>query len=468
MPKLKSQIENGIFGRFHRPDNSTVHRRGAENAEETQRGIWRPHFSSLSAFPLRSLRLCGELSRNLCLLALALFIPCLQGCRSATTKQELNSQPSPQSQTSPQPVSTPVQEAVVPAPAEFKEVFVGAIDDSHAIRLELERNGANLTGSYFYDRPGAFNTAMKTLELKGRIDGDGNATLTETTQNLETGKTQRTGEFNGKIDGLSANGVVSLRFAGVWKGGKDNKQAPFSLRQLRFDLGGLELDKKTRKVVNKKSRYEIETALPHLAGPQLAGPQAAGIDPAKVEAFNKAVARFVAARAGEFKKSVDEMAREEAAPSQGAKTALPPNSLDIDYEVFAANKDYISILIYFSEYTGGAHPNTVSSSFNYDLNRKAIVKLADLFTPNSNYLKVISDYALKELKKLDTVSYAEQGAGPKLENFHSWNITTAGLRITFDPYQVGAYAAGEHEVVVPYSVLKPIVKPDGLLGQFAK
>jgi hypothetical protein len=72
------------------------------------------------------------------------------------------------------------------------------------------------------------------------------------------------------------------------------------------------------------------------------------------------------------------------------------------------------------------------------------------------------------LKKLDTVSYAEEGAGPKIENYHSWNITPMGLKITFDPYQVGAYAVGEHVIVVPYSVLKPIIKPDGLLAQFAK
>jgi hypothetical protein len=42
------------------------------------------------------------------------------------------------------------------------------------------------------------------------------------------------------------------------------------------------------------------------------------------------------------------------------------------------------------------------------------------------------------------------------------------LKITFDPYQVGPYVAGPHVVVVPYSVLKPIIKPDGLLARFAK
>jgi len=325
--------------------------------------------------------------------------------------------------------------------------------------MQLERKDAELRGSYYYERAGAFNAAMRTLELKGKIDADGNVTLTETT--YRTGKPQKTGEFKGKLDGLSANGDTKLRFSGVWTGPRDGKQMPFDLQQLRYSLGALKLGKKDQKSADKKLRYEIKTALPQLSGP----------DSARVEKFNQAVANLVAPHTVEFKKTVDEMASEEtSADKQVAKriSPAPKNSLDVSYEVTAANKDYISILFTFFEYTGGAHPNTLTESFNYDLNRNEPVNLADLFTPNSNYLQVISDYAVKELKKLETVDNPEEGAGPKLENFHSWNITFAGLRITFDRYQVGAYAAGEHEVVVPYSVLRPIINPTGMLAQFAK
>lgn len=393
------------------------------------------------------------------LLALTLFAAFFQACKDETTKLNLGAQPTPSNQTSPQPESQPATEAVAPAPAQFDETFTGAIDGRHAIRMELERKGANLTGTYFYERPGAFNAALRTIGLKGRIDADGNVTLTETTQDPATGAEQKTGEFKGKLESVSASGGSGLRFAGVWIGEKDKKQAPFSVRQARYDLGGLKLEEKKQESANKKLRYEIETALPQLEG----------ADSARADAFNKAAANFVAARTGEFKKAVDEMAREEAvAAKPGEKTSLPPNSFDVAYEVTAADRDFISILFSFFEYTGGAHPNTTTSSFNYDLSRNAPVKLADLFTPNSNYLKVISDYSIRELKKLQTVDNPEEGAGPKLENFHSWNITPAGLKITFDRYQVGAYAVGEHEVVIPYSVLKPIIKPDGLLARFAK
>src|SRR4029434_4832178 len=52
----------GIFNKKPRVDNSSVHRRDAEDAEDSQRGDRRSLFSSLSALPRRSLRLCGGLT----------------------------------------------------------------------------------------------------------------------------------------------------------------------------------------------------------------------------------------------------------------------------------------------------------------------------------------------------------------------------------------------------------------------
>src|SRR5262249_23588288 len=172
-------------------------------------------------------------------------------------KGHLTKPPATQNQTTPQSNPQPAGETVVPAPSAFNEVFAGMIDDRHAIRMALERKDAALNGSYYYERAGAFNSAMRTLELKGRIDGEGNVSLTETT--YKTGKPQKTGEFKGKLDGLSANGDVKLRFSGVWTGARGGKQMPFGLQQLRYNLGALKLGKKDQKSADKKLRYEIKT-----------------------------------------------------------------------------------------------------------------------------------------------------------------------------------------------------------------
>jgi Deacetylase PdaC/Protein of unknown function (DUF3298) len=389
-----------------------------------------------------------HMKKILCLLTLALLVSFLQACKSALAKCDQNAGTPAQNQTSPQPDSQQANEVVVPAPSGFKKVFVGTIDDKHAVRMELQRKNAGLTGGYFYERVAASGEETETLGLKGRIDGDGNVTLTETSN--ETDNPRKTGEFKGRLEGLNANGDVRLRFSGLWTRGKDGKQMPFSLRELRFDFGGLKLVEKKEKSANKKLRYDIETAAPQLAG----------ANSTQGENFNQAVAKLVVASVTEFKKFAAE-ARKDGFSEQDFYW-------DVGYEVTAANKDFISVLFHFSGYTGGAHPNTNTESFNYDLNRGAPVSLADLFTPNSNYLKVISDYAIGKLKKMESAAWAEEGAGPEVKNFHSWNVTPVGLKITFDSYQVGPYVAGPHVVVVPYSVLKPILKSDGPLSEFAK
>jgi len=130
-----------------------------------------------------------------------------------------------------------------------------------------------------------------------------------------------------------------------------------------------------------------------------------------------------------------------------------------------------------SYFSGAAHPNSYSEVVNYDLKNGKALKLSDLFKPGAKYLQAISAYAITDLKKqskskgsadmLDIESI-EKGAAPKADNYDSWMIERTGLRITFDAYQVGPYAAGPQFVRVPYTSLKELINADGPLGQFMK
>ncbi|MBU4292583.1 MAG: DUF4163 domain-containing protein, partial [Actinobacteria bacterium] len=59
---------------------------------------------------------------------------------------------------------------------------------------------------------------------------------------------------------------------------------------------------------------------------------------------------------------------------------------------------YASILFSFYYYTGGAHGNTTTSSYNYDFENKKKIELEDLFEENFDYLKFISDYCIKDIR----------------------------------------------------------------------
>lgn len=382
---------------------------------------------------------------------------------------------------------TPAEVAITAAaPTQFTTVLSGKLDNALGVQMSLIRQGNKLSGSYFYERVGAANLAEKTLSLAGKIEKDGQVSLAETAI-AGDGSEQKTGEFKGAIDSVTVNGETRLRFLGTWTSAKNKKSVPFALEERHFDLGGFKLTEKPLQEKNKKLRMEVEAILPQLTGG----------DPATAEKFNKAVAAFLNKHIAAFKTEAttlrkdEEAANKEAAAEAAAEAAkeaattakaaepaakpeaqkdaepeMPPYSFDGGFELVYATPDFISLLLEYSTYYGGAHPGHQSVSFNFDLKRGVEVKLADLFAPKSNYLKLISGYAVKELKKLSTTSDVEMGAGPKLENWKSWNVTPLGLQFTLDPYQVGAYAVGAHEVIVPYDVLKPAIKSDGPLAAF--
>jgi hypothetical protein len=162
------------------------------------------------------------------------------------------------------------------------------------------------------------------------------------------------------------------------------------------------------------------------------------------------------------------MAQNESAATLPPELSDMGSYVDIWYDVFDAGDNLISIKFNVGWYAAGAaHPNSYSITLNYDLNAAQELMLADLFKPNARYLQALSAYATASLKKAGRLDFPE-GALPKEENFRSWNITRQGLIINFDDYQVTPHAVGPQQVIVPYSVLKAIIKTDGALGQFIK
>ena len=144
------------------------------------------------------------------------------------------------------------------------------------------------------------------------------------------------------------------------------------------------------------------------------------------------------------------------------------SSLEINFSQLSPQGNLLSLkFTIFFYFDGAAHPNTYSISATYDLEAGKMLVLADLFQPGTEYLSLISTYCLDELRAGPFgEALFEEGAQPTEENYARWNITPEGLLITFDPYQVTAYAAGPQLVVIPYSELQSIIEPQGPIGEF--
>ncbi len=138
-------------------------------------------------------------------------------------------------------------------------------------------------------------------------------------------------------------------------------------------------------------------------------------------------------------------------------------TLEGGYEVTFRDSDRISVLMHYYSYVeGAAHPNTHTSGLTYDLKNNRMLTLADLFAPESDWVKPLYDLVradlIRQLMALSpdlTEEAAAQmltafGFEPKAEIFGTWNTGPDELILTFDPYAVAPYVFGPLTVRIPY------------------
>jgi Protein of unknown function (DUF3298) len=200
---------------------------------------------------------------------------------------------------------------------------------------------------------------------------------------------------------------------------------------------------------NQTPGYEIKAEIPTLQGST----------DIRVVNFNTKMTKLVNNEIDAFKKNVSDIPVD---PNFAA------SFLEVKYTPLFHAGDIFSIKFDFSFYSSGAaHPGLYSITVNYDLAQGRELTLSDLFLPNSNYLEVLSNYCIPDLKKQNPEiddSFLG-GAAPTPENYRNWNITTDGLMVTFDEYQVAPYAAGPQKVIMPYSELQAVINRQGPLGK---
>jgi hypothetical protein len=334
-----------------------------------------------------------------------------------------------------------------------KFYFRGTIANNLAIEMTLTRDADRLTGTYFYPKVG------KNINLAGTVDRDGNVQLKESDEN---GKD--TGIFKGKWKPATDSPDPALNeIDGKWSKPDGTKETAFQVFQQPIAFtAAVRVTPKVIKEANKPRHYTVDAEYPQIEGDT------------RFDNFNREARNLITKDVAAFKTS-------ETSTETDSGTETPAetidSTLDIGYEIRYATDDLISAEFTEGSYErGAAHGNSNTTVVNYDVKNGKKLALADLFNPKSNFLNVISEYCLKDLreraKKDKDAMFDEEmmksGASPRADNYRAWAITRKGLWITFDPYAVAPYAAGPQHVLVPYPALKDILKPDGPVAALAK
>jgi hypothetical protein len=324
-----------------------------------------------------------------------------------------------------------------------EKLFKGAIYTDKGpseVVMKLRREGDQLTGSYFYTK------VRKDISLKGSVDKQRKFKIEETSE----GKV--TGVFTGEWKDGANDPLIALE--GEWRKPGSEQSSGFAAYEQPNESTSGEIETKSRVEEDKKKKISINAYYPQITN--FGG---------NTEKINRDVYNEVDKQILGFKQQMKEMGD------------MPPEtetgySLDVNYNTIIATDNLISFDFTVSTYTGGVHPNHYEMTITYDLKDGNKIALSDLFKSKSNYLKKISDYCIAELKKPrgdpgnqiePDPEWVERGAGPSEDNYGNWNISKKGLVITFDPYIVAPYADGSQVVVVPYNILKDVIREDGPL-----
>ena len=150
--------------------------------------------------------------------------------------------------------------------------------------------------------------------------------------------------------------------------------------------------------------------------------------------------------------------------------------LAIDYSVVMYDEKGISVCLDIYPYLGGAHGMLYFETINFDLEKKSLIEMGELFVAGYDYLSIISEYCRENLTKQMNDSgfepdkqWLEDGTDPDyIDNFTNFLVTPSELIIKFPAYQVAPYAAGDFTVNIPYEEFEDNLNPESIIGDYNK
>jgi hypothetical protein len=114
-------------------------------------------------------------------------------------------------------------------------------------------------------------------------------------------------------------------------------------------------------------------------------------------------------------------------------------------------------------YTGGAHPNSNSSFYTFDLESGRMLTLADMVSDTTALLSVVENAFRKNQELLPQNNLEEQGYFLRDGRFFlpaNVGMSREGMVFYYNPYEIAAYALGPIQVTVPYEQLNGILREE--------
>ncbi|WP_139490476.1 DUF3298 and DUF4163 domain-containing protein [Brevibacillus dissolubilis] len=159
-------------------------------------------------------------------------------------------------------------------------------------------------------------------------------------------------------------------------------------------------------------------------------------------------------------RSINQTIRQYAEMIAGQQTDPNLRYFKGTYNIPMNQRGILSIVFTTDSYSGGAHGIQHKYSLNFDLQGGGMFSLFDLFAPNTNWKGRINDYIRRQIQAQQVPMLRPFGGIKDEQPFY---LTTNGLGIYFQLYEYTPYAYGFLVFVIPYTLFKGLVDPNGPL-----
>jgi hypothetical protein len=322
--------------------------------------------------------------------------------------------------------------------------------DKYPITLFLNRQGQNLAGHYWYDRTGEPIVVYGSLE-KGVM-------------NLEASTRDEVDKGEAFLLKPSATG-----WTGIWehRGTGRKLTVNLSARQDIPEMRVLRLEDSLSALKGKSepmARFLATVSWPTGNSPREAYIREqviASLGPEGVRSVDP-LAQARAARSAFFKEYSGQL--KDVKPSEIREMPQAFNwSRDLRISPTSVTGDLLSLDSYTYEYTGGAHGLGASQYKVLDLASLQVIRQDDIFTQAGiRALPTILERHFRRTWKVKPGTKLED-AGLLVDRIEAENynfyLTERAVIFSFAPYEIAAYAYGEVEIPVPFSDLRPYLKP---------
>jgi len=339
-------------------------------------------------------------------------------------------------------------------PKSFYKKLIGSID-KYPVVMDLLVMDSTCSGWYYYEKHG----------IPIRIAGTRNNSGIELRE--EDSKGNITGTFRGSIgnDG----------FNGTWTG-SNGYPLPFSIRE-DYSRGSVKM--KPEAFTN---HYEVKPEMGHEYAfsyllledvsktvrdsvySNLYGVKPGGKDPEA--ALKKLIKNDLDSALADYKSEV-QLAIED--------TSLSSYMFNWSYSTFLEpvfnERDLLSIAYNSYMYTGGAHGMYGTSNYVFDTKTGRAITLDKIFLPgyDAKLTKLLEQQFRKDNEVAAGQSLSDFGLFvEKIEPTENFFIAKNGIGFTYVPYEIGPYAAGQIEIIVPYTLLNELINPKGPVGWAVK